>query len=72
MAESDNLVEKVKGQAKEIAGDAVGDDELRREGQAQQHKVEAEEEAERLEQEAERKRQQAAGHKGEQKSEAQG
>lgn len=68
---TDSTVEKVKGMAKEIAGEAVGDDNLAREGEQQQKKAQSEDEAQRLEQKAQEKRQEAAGHAGAEKSEAQ-
>ena len=39
------IVEDVKGRAKEAAGAVVGNDELRREGRAEQNKAEAERDA---------------------------
>ncbi len=60
--------EKLKGVAKETAGKVAGDDDLTREGEAQQKKAQKSDEAARLEQEAEHKRQQEAGHEGEQRS----
>lgn len=68
---TDNTMEKVKGMAKEVAGEAVGDDNLAREGEQQQKKAQSAEEAERLEEKAQDKRQEAAGHAGAEKSEAQ-
>jgi uncharacterized protein YjbJ (UPF0337 family) len=62
----DSTVENLKGTAKEVAGEAVGDEDLERAGEAQQKKAQKQEEAERLEEEAERKEQQAAGYAGEQ------
>jgi uncharacterized protein YjbJ (UPF0337 family) len=58
--------EKLKGVAKETVGDAVGDDDMKHEGEAQQKKAQKSDEAERLEQEAAEKRAEAAGKKGEQ------
>lgn len=60
--------EKLKGVAKEAAGKVAGDEDLTREGEAQQKKAQKAEEAERLEEEAEHKRQQEAGYEGEQRS----
>lgn len=62
--ESENL----KGTAKEMAGKAIGDDDLETEGHQQQKKAQATEEAEELEDAAASKRQQAAGHKGAEKA----
>lgn len=66
-----NLTENLKGKAKEVAGDALGNDDLKDEGQAQQQKAEAAEEQRRLEELADEKQQEKAGYKGEQKSQAQ-
>ncbi|HSK22834.1 MAG TPA: hypothetical protein VK906_06645 [Egicoccus sp.] len=63
---SDSLGDKVKGVAKETAGRAVGDDNLEREGEAQQKSAQKQNEAERLEQEAAEKRADAADAKAEQ------
>lgn len=66
-----HLSDKVAGMAKEKAGEVVGDDSLRKQGEAQQNKAEASEDAERLEELAQEKRQEAAGYKGQEKSQAQ-
>ena len=42
---SDTSAEKVKGTAKELAGKVTGSDEMVKEGQAQQEKAEAQEQA---------------------------
>lgn len=63
---SDSLGDKVKGVAKETAGRAVGDENLEREGEAQQKSGQKQTEAERLEQEAADKRADAADAKAEQ------
>lgn len=60
--------EKVKGSAKELVGDAVGDEDLQTEGEQQQEKARKAEEAEELQEKAEQKAQQAAGHAGAEKS----
>jgi uncharacterized protein YjbJ (UPF0337 family) len=57
--------EKLKGVAKETMGDAVGNEEMKHEGEAQQKKAQKSDEAERLEEQAAQKRNEAAGHKGE-------
>lgn len=62
--ESDNLM----GTAKEMAGKAIGDEDLEREGEQQQKKAQAAEEAQELEEEAQEKRQQADGHAGAEES----
>lgn len=65
----DNLTEKIKGTAKEVAGQASGKDDLEREGRAQQEKARETETAEAKEAEAAEHRKKAQGHKGEQRSE---
>lgn len=57
-----DVTEKAKGTAKEVAGKAVGSDELAKEGQSQQKKEHKKDEAEQLQQEAAQKKQEAAGH----------
>lgn len=66
MADQDNAAEDLKGTAKELAGKLLGDDDKVKEGQAQQERADAAEDAERLERQAAERRQEAAGHKGEQ------
>lgn len=61
-------VEDVKGKAKEAAGAVTGDDELRREGSAQQDKAAAEREVAANEAQAERARAKAEAHEAEQRS----
>lgn len=63
---SDSMSDKVKGVAKETAGRAAGDENLEREGEAQQKSAQKQNEAERLEQEAADKRADAADAKSEQ------
>jgi uncharacterized protein YjbJ (UPF0337 family) len=65
---AEKITEKLKGTAKEVAGQVTGDENLERAGQAQQEKARKEEEAEAKEAEAAKAKQQAAGHKGEQKA----
>lgn len=60
--------ENLKGTAKEMAGKAVGDEELEQEGEQQQKKAQASEEAQELEEAAADKRQEAAGHAGAEKA----
>jgi uncharacterized protein YjbJ (UPF0337 family) len=62
------VVEDVKGKAKEAAGALAGKDELRREGQAQQDKAEAEREVAAKEAEAEKARAEAEAHEAHQRS----
>jgi uncharacterized protein YjbJ (UPF0337 family) len=59
--------EKLKGVAKETFGDATGNEDVKREGEAQQKKAQKSSEADRLEDEASRKRQEEAGHEGQQR-----
>jgi uncharacterized protein YjbJ (UPF0337 family) len=56
--------EEVKGKAKEAAGSATGSDDLRKEGQSQQHKAGEQEKAEQARAEAERHENKAEGHEG--------
>ena len=58
--------EKLTGTAKEAAGKMTGNEDLEREGEAQQKKAQKADEAARLEEEAQHKRNQQKGHKGEQ------
>lgn len=64
----ENTTEKIKGAAKEVAGDALDDQDLEREGQAQQDKARESEEAKQKEAEAQAARKKAEGHEGEEKS----
>lgn len=65
----ENLTDKIKGSAKEVAGQITGDESLEREGKAQQEKSREAEKAEEKEAEAEAHRQKAQGQAGEEKSE---
>ena len=56
--------EKAKGSAKELVGDATGDEELQQEGEHQQEKARKVEEAAEKRQEADEKAREAAGHAG--------
>ena len=51
---SDTQAENVKGTAKELAGKLTGSDELVKEGQAQQKKAAAQQEAEKAERDQDR------------------
>lgn len=62
------IVEGVKGKVKEAAGALTGKDELKREGQAQQDKADAQREVATKEAEAEKARAEAAAHEAEQRS----
>ena len=61
-------VEDVKGKVKEAAGALTGQDELRREGSAQQDKAAAEREVAAREAEAEKARGKAEAHEAEQRA----
>ncbi len=61
-------VEGIKGKAKEAAGVVSGNDELEREGEAQQEKAEAQRDVAAKEAEAEKARAEAAGHEAEQRA----
>jgi uncharacterized protein YjbJ (UPF0337 family) len=62
------VVEGVKGKVKEAAGALTGNDELKREGEAQQAKADAQRDVATKEAEAEKARAEAAGHEAEQRS----
>lgn len=63
------VVEGVKGKVKEVAGAVAGRDDLRREGQAQQDKADAQREAAQKEAEAESARKAADINEARQKAE---
>ena len=54
------ITDKITGRVKQAAGDLMGDDETRREGQAEERKGEVKEQAERAEERASEKRAEAA------------
>ena len=62
------LVEGTKGKLKEAAGAITGKEELKREGEAQQAKADAQRDVAAKEGEAEKARAEAAGHEAEQRS----
>ncbi len=62
------VIEEVKGKAKEAAGAVTGNDEMRREGQTQQEKADAERDVARKEAEAEKARAVAEAREAEQRS----
>ncbi len=62
------VVEDVKGKVKEAAGALTGQDELRREGHAQQEKASAQREVAEKEAAAEKARAEAAAREAEQRS----
>ena len=61
------VVEDLKGRAKEAVGAVTGDDSLRREGQVQQDKAEAQRDVARKEAEAEAARAEATSREAEQR-----
>lgn len=61
-------VEGVKGKAKEAVGTVIGNDELQREGEAQQEKAEAQRDVAAKEAEAEKARATAEAREAEQRS----
>ncbi len=62
------VIEDVKGKVKEAAGSLSGDEELRREGQSQQEKADAQREVASKEAAAERARLEAEAREAEQRS----
>lgn len=62
------VVEDVKGKAKEAAGSVTGNEELEREGEAQQRKAEADRDVARAEADAERARAESEAHEASQRS----
>ncbi|MGO9872162.1 MAG: CsbD family protein [Acidimicrobiia bacterium] len=62
------VVEGAKGKAKEAVGAVTGNDELKREGEAQQAKADAQRDVAVKEAEADKARTQAAAHEAEQRS----
>jgi uncharacterized protein YjbJ (UPF0337 family) len=67
-ASAKGVVEDVKGKVKEAAGALTGQEELKREGAAQQDKADAEREVGVKEAEAEKARAEAAAREAEQRS----
>jgi uncharacterized protein YjbJ (UPF0337 family) len=66
-ADAEDIVEDVKGKAKQVVGEVTGDESLEREGRAQQDKAEAQREVAKHEAEAEKSRREAALHEAEQR-----
>jgi uncharacterized protein YjbJ (UPF0337 family) len=62
------VAEGLKGKVKEAAGALTGQDELKREGEAQQAKADAQRDVATKEAEAEKARAEAATHEAEQRS----
>lgn len=62
------IVEDLKGKAKDAIGEVTGNEQLEREGEAQQAKAEAEREVAAKEAEAEKARAEAAVHEAEQRA----
>ena len=67
-AAASGIAEEVKGKVKEAAGALAGDENLKREGEAQQDKADAEREVARKEAEAEKARAEARAREAEQKA----
>ena len=65
----EGVVEGIKGKAKEVAGAVTGQDSLRREGEAQQDKAEAQREVAQKEAEAEKARAEASAQEARQRAE---
>lgn len=64
--QTNNVLEKLTGRAKQKAGDLLDNERLRREGRAQENKADARASAENLEKLAKEKRKEAQGHMGQQ------
>ena len=64
----EGVVEGVKGKVKEVTGALIGQDDLRREGRAQQEKGDADRDVAKKEAEAEKARAAAEAHEAEQRS----
>lgn len=62
------VVEDVKGKAKEAAGAVSGNDDLKKEGEAQQDKAESEREVARKEAEADKARAESEAHEATQRA----
>ncbi|HEY2834566.1 MAG TPA: CsbD family protein [Sporichthyaceae bacterium] len=62
------IVEDAKGKAKEAVGAVVGNEDMRREGEAQQHKADAQRDVAQKEGEADKARAEARAHETEQRS----
>jgi uncharacterized protein YjbJ (UPF0337 family) len=67
-AAASGVMEDLKGKAKEAFGSVTGNDDLKREGQAQQDKAKAEREVAGKEAEAEQARSRAEAHEAQQRS----
>ncbi|HEX3611416.1 MAG TPA: hypothetical protein VHU88_06985 [Sporichthyaceae bacterium] len=67
-AAAGGVMEDLKGKAKEAFGSVSGNDDLKREGQAQQDKAKAEREVAGKEAEAEQARSRAEAHEAQQRS----
>lgn len=61
------IVEQVKGKAKEAIGSLTDHDDLKREGQAQQEKADAQQDVARQEAKAEKARAEAEAHEAQQR-----
>jgi uncharacterized protein YjbJ (UPF0337 family) len=67
-AAAKGVVEDVKGKAKEAVGVVTGNDDLQREGEAQQDKAESEREVAEHEAKAEKARAESEAHEAEQRA----
>jgi len=67
-AAAEGVVEEVKGRVKEAVGSITGNDDLKREGTAQQQKADDERDVAKKEAEAEKARVAAEGHEAEQRA----
>jgi uncharacterized protein YjbJ (UPF0337 family) len=62
------IVEDVKGKAKDVVGQVTGNEQLEREGEAQQAKADAQRDVAAKEAEADKARAEAAAHEAEQRA----
>ena len=67
-AAAEGVVEDVKGRAKEAVGSVIGNDEMKREGEAQQRKADAERDVAEHEAKAERARAESEAHEAEERA----
>ena len=64
----EGVVEDVKGRAKEAVGSVIGNDDMKREGEAQQRKADAERDVAEHEAKAERARAESEAHEAEERA----
>jgi uncharacterized protein YjbJ (UPF0337 family) len=67
-AAAEGVVEDVKGRAKEAVGSVIGNDDMKREGEAQQRKADADRDVAEHEAKAERARAESEAHEAEQRA----